>query len=116
MGSNAGWVQQLKKWRPGFFNVKILICGLPASFGQLNLKIADECVADEVCSRIATEMKLLAKQWKIRFLSVKEFLERNKDVGRQFLKEQFFLANSIPYMSMKVSPSFLPEAYITIDA
>jgi hypothetical protein len=100
--SNAGWVQRVKKWRPGFFNIRILICGLPASFGQLNLKIADEFFADEVCSRIAKEMKLLAKEWKIRFLSVKEFLERNKEVGRQFLKEQFFLANSIPYMSMKV--------------
>jgi predicted N-acyltransferase len=33
---------------------------------------------------------------------VKEFLEHNKELGVQFLKEGFFLANSIPYMSMDI--------------
>ena len=48
-------------------------------------------------------MKTVAKEWKIRFLSVKEFLEHNKNLGRQLMEEGFFLANSIPYMSMKVN-------------
>ena len=100
--SDAGWVRKIKKCRPGFFNIRILICGLPASFGQLNLKIVDESLADEVCSLIAAEMKALAKEWKIRFLSVKEFLEHNKELGVQLIKEGYFLANSIPYMSMNV--------------
>ena len=89
-----------KRW-PGFFNIRILVCGLPASFGQLNLKIVEDNFANEVCSLIATEMKVLGKEWKIRFLSVKEFLEHNKELGGQLLKEGFFLANSIPYMSME---------------
>jgi len=97
------WVRLIKKWLPHFFNIKILICGLPASFGQLNLKITDEGFADEVCKIIAREMKTLAKEWKIRFLSFKEFLEHNKNLGRQLMEEGFFLANSIPYMSMKVN-------------
>jgi predicted N-acyltransferase len=106
------WVRQVKKWLPGFFNIKILICGLPASFGQLNIKVIDESFANEVFKMIAEEMKTLAKEWKIRLLCVKEFLEHNKNLGRQLIKEGFFLANSIPYMSMKVNwDSF--SAYIS---
>jgi predicted N-acyltransferase len=101
--TDNAWVRLIKKWLPHFFNVKILICGLPASFGQLNLKIVDEIFADEVCKMIAQEMRTLAKEWKIRFLSVKEFLEHNKNLGGRLLKEGFFLANSIPYMSMKIN-------------
>jgi predicted N-acyltransferase len=101
--TDTAWVRLVKKWLPGFFNLKILICGLPASFGQLNLKIIDESFADEVCKMIAEEMKTQAKEWKIRFLCVKEFLEHNKTLGRQLINEGFFLANSIPYMSMKVN-------------
>lgn len=100
--SDAAWVRKIKQWRPNFFNIKILICGLPASFGQLNLKITDEGLNDEVCSMIATEMKALAKEWNIKFLSVKEFLQSNFEIGKQFTNEDFFLANSIPYMRMKI--------------
>ena len=100
--SDAAWVRQLKKWYPNFFNIKILICGLPASFGQLNLKIIDNNLEDEICSSIAAEMKTLAKEWEISFLSVKEFLEHSKQTGKQFLKEGFFLANSIPYITLPI--------------
>lgn len=101
--TDNAWVRLIKKWLPHFFNIKILICGLPASFGQVNLKVVDESFAEEVCKRIAEEMKTLAKEWKIRLLAVKEFLECNKNLGGQLLKDGFFLANSIPYMSMKVN-------------
>lgn len=100
--SDAAWVRKIKQWRPNFFNLQILICGLPASFGQLNLKIVDEKFNDEVCSMIAAEMKFLAKEWRIKFLSVKEFLQSNFKIGKQFINEDFFLANSIPYMSMDI--------------
>lgn len=110
--SDAALIRRIKKWRPGFFNIRILVCGLPASFGQLNLKIVDDSFANEVCSLIAAEMKVLGKEWKIRFLAVKEFLDHNKELGGQFFKEGFFLANSIPYMSMDIRwHSF--SAYIT---
>src|SRR5262245_24431470 len=39
---DSAFVRRLKKLFPGVFNVRMLVCGLPASFGQSNLKVASE--------------------------------------------------------------------------
>jgi hypothetical protein len=71
--SNSAFVQKIKKIFPKLFSIKVLACGLPASFGQLNLKIADEKYAAEVSSIIADEMKTLSNKLRISLLTVKEF-------------------------------------------
>lgn len=98
--SDVPLVSQLNKRFPRLFNIRMLFCGLPASFGQLNLAIADEKYAEEICSLIAREMNRLAKKLSIPFLCVKEL--RPKEIQRfaGFEKEGFFLANSIPYMQL----------------
>src|SRR5687768_13199047 len=55
-------VRNLKHIFPGLFKIKLLVCGLPASFGQLNLTIINNKYADEVSSLIAREMFAMAKK------------------------------------------------------
>jgi predicted N-acyltransferase len=107
---NDNWlVRKLKKIFPNLFKVKILVCGLPASFGQLNFKVVNEKYADEVCSLIVKEMYLLAKKLRISLLTVKELMEEDKNRFNRFEKEGFFLANSIPYMHLDVQWSGFNE-------
>ena len=107
--SNSSLVRKLKKVFPDLFIIKILVCGLPASFGQLNLKVKDEKYDDEVSSLIAKEMNLLAKKLRISLLTVKELVEEDKNRFNRFEKEGFFLANSIPYMHLNVQWSCFDE-------
>lgn len=100
--SNNRFVRNLKKIFPNLFTIKLLVCGLPASFGQLNLTIINNKYADEVSSLIAKEMFVLAKKSGISLLAVKELQENERRHFRQFEKAGFFLANSIPYMSMSI--------------
>jgi predicted N-acyltransferase len=95
-------VSRIKSIFPNLFTVKLLVCGLPASLGQLNLAVADEKYANNVSSLIAGEMSVLAKQLKIKVLAIKELQEKEKTLFSQFSRENYFLAPSIPYMSMEV--------------
>lgn len=98
--SDVQLVRQLNKRFPRLFNIRMLFCGLPASFGQLNLAIAHEKYAEEICTLIAREMQSWAKELSIHFLCVKELRPRETQQYAGFEKEGFFLANSIPYMQM----------------
>jgi predicted N-acyltransferase len=100
--SNNVLVRSLKKFVPGIFRIKILTCGLPASFGQLNFKVLHAKYADEVSAMIATEMRQLAKQLRIQLLTLKEFTDESKKRFKHFEKKSFFVAHSIPYMNLEV--------------
>ncbi len=100
--SDHFFVSWVKKLFPAFFQIKLLVCGLPASFGQLNLSITDNVYADEVCSLIAGKMKMLAKELGISLMAVKEFREEEHRRFQQFEREGFFSGNSIPYMNLNV--------------
>ena len=98
--SNGRLIKKIKKHFPNLFTIKILVCGLPASFGQQNLKIADYSYVNEVCSLLTREMRLIAKELRIKFMAIKEFLEKDINIFRSFDHQGFFSANSIPYMNM----------------
>nr|WP_294903130.1 GNAT family N-acetyltransferase [uncultured Lacibacter sp.] len=100
--SDNFFVQWIKKISPGFFKIKLLVCGLPASFGQLNLALTDNMYAAEVCSLITGKMKMLAKELNISLMAVKEFRQAEHQYFRQFEREGFFSANSIPYMNLEI--------------
>lgn len=99
---DSGLVQRLKRFFPRIFEIRILICGLPASFGQSNLKVVSEKHYPEVCRGLSAFMQDQAKKEGIRFLSVKEFFEDEIDSSKHLEKNGFFLANSIPYMAMEI--------------
>lgn len=100
--SSNRFVKALKKFFPGLFTIKILTCGLPASFGQLNLKIISDDYAGAVCSLIAEEMKGLAKKAGIGMMTIKEFRQEELKCFSRFEEEGFFTGCSIPYMNMDV--------------
>lgn len=100
--SDNFFVRWIKKLVPGFFQIRLLVCGLPASFGQLNLALTDSVYAGEVCSLIAEKMKVLAKELGISLMTVKEFRQEEHKCFQQFEREGFFSANSIPYMNLNI--------------
>lgn len=95
-------VRKLKRLIPGLFKIRILTCGLPASFGQLNLKIINEKYVNEICPLLCEEMHAVAKQSGIKFMTIKEFTMVDMKRYKQFTKQGFFLANSLPYMTLPV--------------
>lgn len=99
---NSGFVKAIKKLFPNLFSIKILVCGLPASFGQSNLKWTDDRYAEELTQQIADEMYAMAAAKKIKFLAIKEFEKREAAVLKGFEQKGFFLANSIPYMYLDI--------------
>lgn len=102
-----GLVRFIKKLRPNFFTIKILMCGLPASFGQLNLQVTDEKYSDEITRLISEEMQTLSKSKRVTLLTVKEFSPNEERQFGQFSHSGFFVANSIPYMNLDIHwPTF----------
>ncbi len=93
-------VSVIRRLFPNFFRVHILFCGLPVSIGKNALTIADLRHVDEVLKSLVEEMTHVACTHRIRFLCVKEFLE--EEIEQMNLLDQFgfFIANSIPYVSL----------------
>jgi len=96
-------VSVLKKIYPNFFTIRILVCGLPASFGQLNIKVTDKKYAGEVSQVIAETMKSISGKMSISLMTVKEFRPEEMQLFDGFEREGFFAAHSIPYMNLKIN-------------
>src|SRR4030095_12330125 len=101
--SKNKFVTGLKKIFPNFFTIRILVCGLPASFGQLNIKLKDKKYADEVSGLIAGNMKSISKKMSISLMTVKEFRPGDIQLFHALEREGFFPAHSIPYMNLKIN-------------
>jgi predicted N-acyltransferase len=95
-------VRKIRQLFPNVFTIKILVCGLPASFGQLNVVIKDALYAEEVCTLIASGMKQLANETGTRFLAIKELRQGELIEFSSFEKNGFFQGNSIPYMNLPI--------------
>jgi predicted N-acyltransferase len=95
-------VHVIKNIGPNFFKARILVCGLPASFGQSNLKAKDDAYAQEIAKLVAKEMEKIAIKENINLLCAKEFKGKESDLYSSFLKSSFFKAYSLPYMKMDV--------------
>lgn len=100
--SSSRLVRQIEKVFPKLFKIRVLVCGLPASFGQQNIKVREDKYAAEVCSLLAAEMRELAKELNIKFMTIKEFKDCEASLFSHFSQHGFFAAYSIPYMKMKI--------------
>jgi predicted N-acyltransferase len=99
-GSKAArWI---KKIFPEFFNVRILFSGLPASFGQLNLRIINDQWNEPITKVLSEEMEKLAASEKVSLLCVKEFKGAEADDCRVLMQQNFFKAFSLPYMELEI--------------
>ena len=95
-------VKRAAKWFPGLFKTTLLVCGLPASFGQQNLKLKHAYHAEAVCELLAAEMKALAKARGIKFLAIKEFRQKDFLLFSSLQHHGFFAAHSLPYLKIKI--------------
>lgn len=100
--SSSRLVRQMERVFPKLFKIRVLVCGLPASFGQQNIKVREDKYAAEVCSLLAAEMRELAKELNIKFMTIKEFKDCEASLFSHFSQHGFFTAYSIPYMKMKI--------------
>jgi predicted N-acyltransferase len=96
-------VSGIRKICPNFFTIRILVCGLPASFGQLNIKVTDKKYTGEVSHVIAETMKSISRKMSISLMAVKEFRAGEMQLFVGFEREGFFPAHSIPYMNLKIN-------------
>jgi predicted N-acyltransferase len=110
-GGAANFIQSLRRWWPRLMKIKVLFCGLPISLGQHNLVIRDRSQANGVLALLVKEMSEICQTQDIRYMCVKELQEGHIETIKGIEKHGFFLANSIPYVYMKMSwPNF--ESYL----
>jgi hypothetical protein len=88
----------VRRWLPRFLRVDVLVCGLPASFGQKNLVVSD----DEQLEMLVREMEDVARAAGLRFLCFKEFKTHELPRVERLERLGFFRGCSIPYMSMEI--------------
>ncbi len=94
-------ISTLKSFFPSLFTVRLLMCGLPASFGQFNCKMLHSSYAEDISRHIREQLESIARKEKISFLFVKEMLKEEAQVLSPYFQD-YILANSIPYMQMDV--------------
>lgn len=94
-------ISTFKSFFPSLFTVRLLMCGLPASFGQFNCKMSHNSYAKEISKHIREQLEAIARREKISFLFVKELLREEAQVFRPYFQD-YILANSIPYMQMDI--------------
>jgi predicted N-acyltransferase len=95
-------VARVRRWFPRCLRIDVLFCGLPASFGQSNLLIADDAPAQPVLESLAAEMESIASETGLRFLCVKEFKPHELARVDGLQRLGFFRGYSIPYMTLDV--------------
>ena len=99
----------IKRFIPDIFKVRILMCGLPASFGQKNFHFIDSRFAEETADVLVATLLRIAKQNRINFLCFKEFTKKDAILWDSFERHSFFAACSIPYMKLDVRWSAFSE-------
>ena len=87
---------------PGFLKVRMLFCGLPISIGKHTLCSKHRSFDSLVVDGVATAMKNIAFEQKIRILCAKEFLSTDIDRVNRFQSHGFFRAPSIPRIGLPV--------------
>ena len=107
--SNNRFYSFIKRLFPETFQIKILMCGLPASFGQKNLHFIEPRFAEEIVDMTVATLHKIAKQRKINYLCFKEFTNQDEILWNSFERHHFFAANSIPYMKLDVRWSAFSE-------
>jgi predicted N-acyltransferase len=95
-------VARARRAFPRCLRIDVLFCGLPASFGQSHLCLAEDALARPVLARLAEEMATLGREEGLRYLCVKEFKARELPAVEPLEELGFFRGHSLPYMAMEI--------------
>lgn len=104
LGKNAEkWLVRLRRIIPGFLKIRILVCGLPASFGQQNLAFAENADRAACLRLLVQEMEKNARQNRIRYLCFKEFQADEAERLAPLETSGYFRAPSLPDTVLDIS-------------
>ncbi len=87
---------------PGFLKIKLLMCGVPASFGQKNILIAKPEHTMACLDLVSRTMEEIAEKAKIKYQAYKEFKEKEVASFEHLLHKGYFRAFSLPYAKMEI--------------
>ena len=96
------WIKAIRKIWKKFLKVNILMCGLPISLGQKNIKIKEGNDISGILKLITRQMHSIAKREGIYHLIYKEFNEEDTASLNGLITHKFFKAFSLPYMDMDI--------------
>ena len=91
---------QIRKFFPGAFCLKALICGLPMDQGQIGVR---PCRAKEAVDQILRSMDKIARENKAGFLAFKDFGLAYTDILDPIQKLGFYKFASFPSTEIKIS-------------
>jgi predicted N-acyltransferase len=99
--SNALVALVRKLWR-NFMKINILMCGIPASFGQRNIVFKNDAPVKDILALVSQIMNDISKKYKIKFLAYKEFKQEEIDLFDSLKSHGYFRALSLPNMKMNI--------------
>lgn len=113
----SGWVRKVletaKKMLPAFFNLKILICGLPMGRGRIGFRGTDR---GPVVKAITSAMNELARSEKVSIVAFKDFGSEYTDVLACLEQDGFYRFQSMPSTEMKVGFGNFEEYLKTLSS
>jgi predicted N-acyltransferase len=105
LGKGAeAWLARLRRVFPQFLKIRILICGLPASFGQGNIALGPAADGPAVLAALCRTMQELARRNRVRYLSFKEFDRVQADDLCALRHHGYFRAPSLPDTYLNLRP------------
>ena len=87
-------IRRLEKIWPTLFQFKMLMCGIPVSAGQHQFAYNFGVEAAKIHEGIAQKMAEIAKEQKIKLLSIKELRRKDLDGTDAYLSNGYLLAQS----------------------
>ncbi len=104
LGKSAeAWLLRIRRFSPRFLKINILICGLPASFGQSNLAFSPDADRETCLRLLAHYMEEVALKKGIKYLCFKEFDRSEAETLRPLETLGYFKAYSLPDTHLDLS-------------
>ncbi len=94
LADNDPFIRRLEKIWPNSFRFRMLMCGIPVSAGQHNFAYIDGIDPSEMHEGIMLKMAEIAKEQRIKLISVKEMGIQQLDGTEGYLANDFTLAQS----------------------
>lgn len=90
------WLERIRRFFPTFLKIRILVCGLPASFGQANLSFSENVEPAVILEKISALMDRLALEHGAGYCCFKEFDAATADRLTALENLGYFRAFSLP--------------------
>ncbi len=105
-------IRLLRRLRPDFLRIQLLLCGLPVSFGNSCIRFRAGADTRRILEMINGAMESVAQELNVSVLCFKEFTNDEAAALDDLTRFDYFRAESLPGCSMKIVwPTF--DDYLT---